>query len=63
MRVYSAIVLALCFRVTFCHLSDRIDLPKVESIEMGRNAFSFKESRKDGVTNTLTMRSPEVSVK
>ena len=49
--------------MTFCHLSDRIDLPKVESIEMGRNAFSFKESRKDGVTNTLTMRSSEASVK
>lgn len=57
------IVLALCFRVTLCHSSDRIDLPKVESIEMGRNAFSFKESVIDGVTNALTMRSPEASVK
>ena len=43
----------LCLKVASLHSTHRIDLPELQSIEMGWNALSFAESDE---TTTLVMR-------
>ena len=51
--MHSSIVLVLCLRVIDCDVSDWIDLPELTSIQMGRDAFEFK----DDASTTLIMQS------
>ena len=43
----------LCLRVIDCTVSDWIDLPELTSIQMGEDAFQFKND----ASTTLIMRS------
>ena len=52
-------VLVLCLRVIDCDESDLTDLPELTSIQMGNNAFRFKEN---DASSTLIMRSACMNV-
>ena len=52
------IVIVLCLRVNDCDVSDWLDLPELTSIQMGMDAFKFKE---DDESATLIMRSAEMN--
>ena len=52
-------VLVLCLRVIDCDVNDWLDLPELTSIQMGNNAFRFKEN---DASSTLIMRSAEMNV-
>lgn len=49
----------LCLRVVSSHLSDWLDLPELESIEVGYQAFRFNE---DDYSTELILRSDDMSV-
>ena len=54
----SATVLARCLRVGAVLSTDCIDLPQLEAIQLGNNAFRF---RNNSDSTTLIMRSDGVS--
>ena len=55
MHGHSVIVLVLCLRVIDCDVSERLDLPELESIHLGEYAFYFDCSD----STTIIMRSTE----
>ena len=57
--MHSMVVLVLCLRVNDCDVSDSLDLPELTSIQMGNNAFVFKEN---DASSTLIMRSACMNV-
>ena len=52
--MHSTIVLSLCLRVTVYRLSDRIDLPELESIQMEKWSLRYMDN---GEFSSLIMRS------
>ena len=56
----STAAFAPCSRVAVACGSDWIDLPALEKIEMGKNAFRFRENVE---SSTLVLRSEEVKRK
>ena len=56
MHGHSVIVLVLCLRVIDCDVSERLDLPELESIHLGEYAFYFDYNSD---STTIIMRSTE----
>ena len=56
--MHLSIVLVLCLRVIDCDVNDWLDLPELISIQMGYEAFWFK----DDASSTLIMRSACMNV-